>query len=44
MKLSWPSREHGQPSWAGLKKLVCGQSQPQSRALSQAEMDPLPFR
>src|SRR5215470_4158732 len=29
------AREHGQPSWAALKKLVCGQSQPQSRALSQ---------
>ena len=38
------AREYGQPSWAGLKKLVCGQSQPQSCALSQAEMDHLPVR
>jgi CubicO group peptidase (beta-lactamase class C family) len=29
------AREHGQPSWAALKVLVCGQSQPESRALSQ---------
>lgn len=29
------AREHGQPSWATLKELVCGQSQPESRALSQ---------
>jgi hypothetical protein len=29
------AREHGQPSWAVLKELVCGKSQPESRALSQ---------
>jgi len=29
------AREHGQPSWAALMGLVCGQSQPESRALSQ---------
>jgi CubicO group peptidase (beta-lactamase class C family) len=29
------AREHGQPSWAVLKELICGQSQPESRALSQ---------
>ena len=29
------AREHGQPSWAALKELVCGESQPESRALSQ---------
>jgi CubicO group peptidase (beta-lactamase class C family) len=29
------AREHGQPSWAALKELVCGQSQPESCALSQ---------
>ena len=29
------AREHGQPSWAVLKELVCGQSPPESCALSQ---------
>jgi CubicO group peptidase (beta-lactamase class C family) len=29
------AREHGQPSWTALKELVCGQSRPESRALSQ---------
>jgi CubicO group peptidase (beta-lactamase class C family) len=29
------AREHGQPSWAALKELVCGQSQPESCALAQ---------
>jgi len=29
------AREHGQPSWAVLKGLICGQSQPESHALSQ---------
>ena len=29
------AREHGQPSWAALKELVCGKSLPESRALSQ---------
>jgi CubicO group peptidase (beta-lactamase class C family) len=29
------AREHGQPSWAVLKELVCGKAQPESRALSQ---------
>ena len=29
------AREHGQPSWAVLKELVCGQSQPESHALTQ---------
>jgi len=45
MMLSWPSRA-SMASRAGLgsRKLVCGQSQPQSRALSRAEMDPLPVR
>jgi CubicO group peptidase (beta-lactamase class C family) len=31
------AREHGQPSWTALKELICGQSQPESRALSQLE-------
>jgi CubicO group peptidase (beta-lactamase class C family) len=29
------AREHGQPSWAVLKELVCGKPQPESRALPQ---------
>jgi CubicO group peptidase (beta-lactamase class C family) len=29
------AREHGQPSWAALKELVCGQALPESHALSQ---------
>jgi CubicO group peptidase (beta-lactamase class C family) len=29
------AREHGQSTWAALKELVCGRSQPESHALSQ---------
>jgi hypothetical protein len=29
------AREHGQPSWAALKQLICGQPEPESQALAQ---------